>query len=253
MNILITAGSTRSPIDKIRCVSTIFSGRTGSDLARVAWARGHTITFLTSNVDRVPDLPSDAGLSERRMNIIVYQSIDDLSALVQQQLRANEIDVIVHSAASSDYLVAGTYSPELGTYFNTRNKEWETRGKPRMVEQASDRINTAEPELWVRLVRAPRFLDHLRDRWGYKGLLVRFVVESARSDGELRGAAEFSRKQSDADLMIASTMDSLPHSALVGPVDAKYERVARRELPDRLILIIEHMRRTNQGSWHDND
>jgi phosphopantothenate---cysteine ligase (CTP) len=254
MNILITAGSTRSAIDQVRCVSTIFTGRTGAQLARVAWGRGHTVTFVTSNVDRLPDLPAEAGLSERRMNTIIYQTIDDLSAIVQQQIRGKEIDVLVHTAASSDYLVSGAYSPELGTYFNARTIEWESRSKPKMVEQSADRVNSTEPELWVRLVRAPRFLDHVRDRWGYKGHIVRFTVEmTAKSDGELRGAAEFTRKQSSADLIVATTMDSVAHSAIVGPVDAKYERVSRRELPDRLMLIIEHMRRTGQGSWHDNE
>jgi phosphopantothenoylcysteine synthetase/decarboxylase len=250
MNLLITAGSPRSPIDRVRGVNTIFTGRTGATLARIAWGRGHTVTFLTSNPDHLPDIPADAGLSERRMQPIIYSSFDDLAALVQQQIKSKEVGVVVHAAGATDYLVAGTFAPELGTYFNARNKEWEARGKPKLHEQPADRINQSEPELWVRLVRAPRLIDRLRE-WGYKGLLVRFTVEVARSDGELRGAAEFARKQSDADLMVASTMESLQHWALVGPVDGRYEKVSRRELPDRLMLVIEHMRRTGQGSWHD--
>lgn len=252
MNLLVTAGSPRSPIDKVRCVGTTFTGRTGSQFARVAWGRGHTVTLLTANPERVPDLPADAGLSERRLLPIVYHTADDLSVLLQQQLRSKAVDVFVHTAAAADYLVAGTFAPELGTYFNHRDKRWDAaRGKPTLIEQPADRVSDGEPELWVRLVRAPRLVDRLRGAWGFKGLFVRFALEAGRSDGELRGAAEFTRKQSDADLIVAATPESAAHWVLLGPVDGRYERVPRRELPDRLMLVVEHMRRTKQGSWHD--
>jgi phosphopantothenate---cysteine ligase (CTP) len=252
MNLLITAGSPSSPIDRVRRVGTIFTGRTGAQLAQIAWGRGHTVTFLTSNPERLPEIPADAGLSERRLQPVIYSTVDDLAALVQQQVRSKAIDIVIHAAGATDYLVAGSFAPELGTYFNSRTKEWDARGKPKMVEQPADRINSAEPELWVRLVRAPRLIERLRE-WGYRGLIVRFAVEVAKSDGELRGAAEFTRKQSGADLVVASTMDSLAHWSLIGPVDGRYERVPRREVADRLMLVIEHMRRTNQGSWHDHE
>jgi phosphopantothenate---cysteine ligase (CTP) len=252
MNLLITAGSPSSPIDRVRRVGTIFTGRTGAQLAQIAWGRGHSVTFLTSNPERLPEIPADAGLSERRLQPVIYSTVDDLAALVQQQVRSKAIDIVIHAAGATDYLVAGSFAPELGTYFNTRTKEWDARGKPKMVEQPADRINSAEPELWVRLVRAPRLIERLRE-WGYRGLIVRFAVEVAKSDGELRGAAEFTRKQSGADLVVASTMDSLAHWSLIGPVDGRYERVPRREVADRLMLVIEHMRRTNQGSWHDHE
>lgn len=230
----------------------MFTGRTGAQLAQVAWERGHTVTFLTSNPERLPELPADAGLSERRLQPIIYTTFDDLAAIVQQHVKTRSIDIVVHAAGATDYLVAGSFSPELGTYFNSRTKEWESRGKPKMIEQPVDRINSAEPELWVRLVRSPRLIERVRD-WGYRGLIVRFAIEVAKSDGELRGAAEFTRKQSGADLIVASTMESLTHWSLIGPVDGRYERVPRREIADRLMLLIEHMRRTGQGSWHDTE
>ncbi len=252
MKLLITAGSPSSPIDQVRRIGTIFTGRTGSHIAQLAWGRGHTVTFLTSNAARLPEIPAQPGLTDRRMQAIVYSSFDDLAALVQQKVKSGEVDVLIHAAGATDYLVAGTYTPELGTYFNVRNKEWEARERPKMIEQPVDRISSSEPELWVRLVRSPRLIERVRE-WGYRGLLVRFVIETARSDAELRGAAEFSRKHSGADLMVASTMESLPHWSLIGPVDGRYERVPRREVSERLIMIIEHMRQTDQGSWHDHD
>jgi phosphopantothenoylcysteine synthetase/decarboxylase len=252
MNLLITAGSPSMPVDRVRRLGTVFTGRTGAQLAQIAWTRGHSVTFLTANPERLPEIPADAGLSERRLQPMVYSSFDDLAALVQQHVKGKPPDALVHAAAGTDYLAAGTFAPELGTYFNNRTKEWESRGKPKLIEQPADRVHSTEPELWLRLVRAPRLVERLRE-WGFRGLIVRFTVESGKSDGELRGAAEFTRKQSGADLVVASTMDSVAHWSLIGPVDGRYERVPRREVADRLILVIEHMRRTGQGSWHDHE
>jgi phosphopantothenate-cysteine ligase/phosphopantothenoylcysteine decarboxylase/phosphopantothenate--cysteine ligase len=33
MNILVTAGNTQTPIDKVRCLTNIFSGETGARIA----------------------------------------------------------------------------------------------------------------------------------------------------------------------------------------------------------------------------
>ena len=47
--------------------------------------------------------------------------------------------------------------------------------------------------------------------------------------------AEQSRRHSAADLMVANTLDGAKHWAFLGPVGGRYERVPRRELPDRLV------------------
>ena len=38
MNILITAGNTHAPIDRLRVITNVFTGRTGAHLARTAFA-----------------------------------------------------------------------------------------------------------------------------------------------------------------------------------------------------------------------
>jgi phosphopantothenate-cysteine ligase len=39
--------------------------------------------------------------------------------------------------------------------------------------------------------------------------------------------------------MVANTLDGAQHWAYVGPIADRYERVPRRELPDRLVLALE--------------
>lgn len=242
MNILITAGNTRVPIDRVRCVTNVFSGRTGAGIARTAWHRGHSVTLLTSNPESTAVLPRPEEQSDRRLTVVQYSTFDDLTTLMAQQIKGGGYDVIVHSAAVSDYLVAGTYAPRGGTYFNARTGGWEGDGG--MAEQRAGKIKSSEPELWVRMVRAPKLVDKIRPQWGFAGLLVKFKLEVGLADAELLEAAERARQQSAADLIVANTFEAMKHWAYLGPVDGRYDRVPRRELAERLLLVLEHLRRT---------
>jgi phosphopantothenoylcysteine synthetase/decarboxylase len=245
MNILITAGNTQSPIDRVRCVTNVFTGRTGARIATSAWVRGHTVTLATSNADALPAIPPLPEGSEQRLSVYQYSTFDDLANLLQQFIRGTQYDAIIHTAAVSDYLVAGTYVPADRTFFNARSGEWERRGgPPAMLERdAAGKMRSTEPEMWVRMVRAPKLVDRFRPHWGFRGLLVKFKLEVGLADAALVDAAEAARKQSDADLMVANTLENAAHTAFLGPIDGQYERVPRRELPERLLLRLEHLKR----------
>ena len=68
---------------------------------------------------------------------------------------------------------------------------------------------------------------------------MKFKLEVGISEEKLVEVAEASRRQSSADLIVANTLDGAPHWAYVGPIADRYERVTRRELPDRLVLALE--------------
>jgi phosphopantothenate---cysteine ligase (CTP) len=245
MNLLITAGNTQAPIDRVRVVTNIFTGRTGANIAMAAWARGHRVTVLTSHPELLADQHDPAADTDRRITVHPYQTFDDLAMLLQNEIRKTPYDAILHSAAVSDYLSAGVYAPDGGTFFNARTKQWESQGKfPKMTEHRNGKIKSNEPELWFRMVRAPKLIDRIRNPWGFTGLLVKFKLEVGLQEAELLAIAENSRQQSQADLMVANTLDDAKHSAYIGPTEGRYERVARRELAERIILILEHLQRS---------
>ena len=55
MNLLVTAGNTHAPIDRVRVITNVFSGRTGAAIARAAVGRGHRATLLTSHPETIPE------------------------------------------------------------------------------------------------------------------------------------------------------------------------------------------------------
>ncbi len=250
MNFLITAGSTQSSIDRFQCVTSVFTGRTGTAVARTAWGRGHTVTLATSRPDALVEFGINYRDPGERFHVQLFRTYDDLAVLLQTQLKRGGYDAICHSAAGGELLPAGTYVPDPGTFFNARTGQWEARTPPpSLTEHKHGRITGNENEVWLRLVRGPRLIDRLRQPWGFTGVLVKFLVEVGLGDSELVAAAEESRIQSGADLMVTTTIEAAAHTEFLGPIGDRYERVPRRELPDRLVVAVEtlHQERISDG------
>src|SRR4051794_17564083 len=179
MNFLITAGPTHAPIDKARSVATAPATRVGGTLARTALGRGHKVTLLSSE-------PDGAGDGGEGATVVPFRTFDELANQFQALVKAGGVDAVCHAAASGDYLSAGVYVPEPGTSFNARTRQWETRGRSAALAEHKYALNDApEPEVWVRLVRAPNLTDRVRSQWGFKGLLVKFATAAGMGDQEL--------------------------------------------------------------------
>ena len=245
MNILITAGNTLVPIDRVRCITNVFTGRTGASIARCAWERGHTVTLLTSHPEAVEDHPHS-----ERWAMLRYSTFDYLQNLMRELVTRGKLDAVIHCAAVSDYLMGGIYAPAEGTHFHAESGRWESDGtnSPGMIDRGADKVKSDEPELWLRLVRAPKLIDCIRRDWGFRGLLVKFKLEAGIRDEQLLSIAEVSRTHSDADLMVANTVEGAGAYAYLGPLDGQYQRVPRRELAERLLIALEqYPRKANDG------
>jgi phosphopantothenate---cysteine ligase (CTP) len=166
--------------------------------------------------------------------------------LMAQELERGNYGAVIHSAAVSDYGAAGIFAPAPGTQFSAANGTW-TGDPPALVDRAAAKIKSDEPELWLRLVRAPKLVDKVRTDWSFRGILVKFKLEVGVDEKRLLEIAESSRRQSDADLMVANTLEGSHVWAYLGPQNGAYERITRRELPQRLLAAVErkHSERTH--------
>jgi phosphopantothenate---cysteine ligase (CTP) len=243
MNLLITAGNTLAPIDRVRGLTNVFTGRTGAAIALHAHGRGHRVVLLTSRPEAVSALhPEAAGLGER-WTLVPYKTFDNLHHLMEKHVRAGKMDAVIHSAAVSDYLAAGVYTPAEGTRFFPEDGAWggPTDEQPRLASRDAEKVKSDEPELWLRLVRAPKLIDHLRADWNFRGLLVKFKLEVGLDDIQLLEIAERSRVHSGADLMVANTLEGAVSHAFLGPLPDGYQRLNRGDLPARLLDGLEFL------------
>jgi phosphopantothenoylcysteine synthetase/decarboxylase len=250
MNLLVTAGNTLAPIDQVRCITNIFTGRTGAAIALCAHQRGHDVTLLTSHPEAVAETLDDRGqpipTPGQRWVLHRYRTFEDLHTLMAELIPGN-LDVVIHCAAVSDYLADGVFAPAPGTTFCTKEQRWETNDLlgPTLLNRRALKVKSDENELWIRLVRAPKLIDLIRQPWGYRGLLVKFKLEVGVSDEDLLRIAEQSRTHSQADLMVANTLEDAAHHAFLGPVQGPlpggYRRLDRRDLPEELLTTLEQM------------
>lgn len=243
MNILITAGNTLVPIDRVRCLTNIFTGRTGAAIARCAWQRGHHVVLLTSNPATIDAPPQE------RWAMRPYRTFEDLRDRMSELIRGGGFDAIVHCAAVSDYLAAGIYAPAAGTHFHPESGRWENADAagPTMLDRAAGKVKSDEPELWLRLKRAPKLIDCIRRDWVFRGIVVKFKLEVGIDDEQLLAVAERSRLHSHADFMVANTLEGADTYAFLGPLEGRYQRVTRSELAGRLISVVEQRYEQRNG------
>lgn len=169
-----------------------------------------------------------------------YRTFDDLASLLRQAILDRRYDAVIHSAAVSDYCVEGTYAPGPLTQFDPASGRWNSKNNdPRLVDRQAGKIKSDEPELWLRLTRTPKLVDSIKRDWSFRGLLVKFKLEVGVGDDELLAIAERSRLQSQADFLVANTLEGASTWAFLGPVAGGYEKVARAELPARLLAVLE--------------
>lgn len=244
MKILVTAGSTQVFIDRVRCITNIFTGRTGANIALEAYRRGHSVTLLTSHPETIEEMRKATVLDELRWQQRSYRTFQELARLMEVHIMSGGNDAVVHSAAVSDYLPAGVFAPAPGTEFAAADKIWrdESGGEPALVDCGAAKVKSEHAEIWLQLVRAPKLVDMIRANWKFTGMLVKFKLEVGQSDEQLLNIAEKSRVHSQADLMVANTLEGAANWAHVGK-GAQYQKVVRRDLARVILDNLEGGRR----------
>lgn len=247
MRILVTAGNTQTPIDQVRCITNIFSGNTGALIAAVAQARKHEVTALTSN----PDLVSEwGGVPGMGLRLREYQTFDDLQTAMTEELQTVDYDAIIHVAAVSDFYLAGAYAPDGHSQFDAESKTWRTDQEnyaTRMVDIGTGKIKSSHPELWLRLLPTPKLVDRIRTDWGFRGVLVKFKLEVGVTEEELTAIGRKSRLQSQADILVANTLEGKNDWAQIIRADDSVQRVNRQQMPSELLREVEAIHAARSG------
>lgn len=99
MNVLLTSGATREPIDSVRFISNLSSGRTGAAIAAALAGRGFEVTQL-HGVDSV----LAAGVAGQE----TFTDHASLDAILRRRLAQGAYDAVIHAAAVGDFSLAGS-------------------------------------------------------------------------------------------------------------------------------------------------
>lgn len=105
--ILITAGPTHEPIDRVRYLGNRSSGRLGVDLAAAAHRRGAHVTLLLGPTPLSPPVgESTASPGHTPLTVHRFQTTADLEALLIEHFPA--CDLLIMAAAVADWRPAAT-------------------------------------------------------------------------------------------------------------------------------------------------
>lgn len=103
--ILITAGPTWVPVDKVRVISNIANGETGVLLAKKLTGLGAKVTLLLGPVGNVS--------KSFGFKLIRFRFFDELKDFILRELKIRKYDIVIHSAAVSDYGPAKIYNRKI--------------------------------------------------------------------------------------------------------------------------------------------
>jgi phosphopantothenoylcysteine decarboxylase/phosphopantothenate--cysteine ligase len=138
VNVLVTAGPTREPLDAVRFLSNASSGKMGFACARAAARAGHRVTLVSGPV-ALPDPPG--------VRTVRVETAEEMRRAV---LRAcATADAVLMTAAVGDY---------------------------RPAERFAGKLKKGAAALTLRLVRTPDILRELGARKGRR-VLVGFALE----------------------------------------------------------------------------
>ena len=168
---IVTAGGTREPIDEVRYLGNVSTGRLGACIADRAAARGHEVVFLHGAGAVLPD-------RREEMVLVPFVTSAELEAALERAVTAaRPPGVVIHAAAVADYI----------------------------PERRPGKIPSRGEELVIRLRRAKKIVDSIK-AWNPRLFLVKFKLEVNRTREELLAAGRDALRPSRADWVVANDL-----------------------------------------------
>ena len=188
MKIIITAGGTEEPIDSVRKITNIGTGKLGSKIANrlsLSLKKSDTIYYICNKNSIMP-------VENENIKIILTTDTDSVIKAFES-LKYENIDFVIHSMAISDYKVEGAYIEEDSIF-----KKIDT----------SSKMKSNNDEIFLKLVRTPKIVDKIKN-WFPKTKLISFKLLNNVSSEELLNVAKKQKERTNSDLVIANDLSKI--------------------------------------------
>lgn len=168
---MITSGPTRAPLDAVRFISNVSTGRFGTLLAREALKRGAKVKFVYGKESETPN-------PHRNLKCIEVITNPDVAHALKRELKKTRYDTVIHAMAVLDFQPARFKKEKT----KTRQGKWK-----------------------LTLVPTPKIINVIK-KWDPKIFLVGFKLEVGVSQRALLTSARQLLKQSKADFILANQL-----------------------------------------------
>lgn len=170
--VLITGGPTWVKIDDLRIITNVFTGRTALFLAKKFKKKNFDVTLIINSHCIKNELP-------KNVKVVPFRYFEGLKTKIEKELKKDRYDLIIHSAAVSDYKLKKVF-----------------KGK----------VPSQQQEWTLELVPAPKLIKLIR-KLARDSYLVQFKLE-IKKDGLINKAFK-SLKDNKADLVVANALEDL--------------------------------------------
>ncbi len=212
---LVTAGPTWVALDRVRVITSIFSGSTGLSIARAFVKAGAEVIMLMG-----PGMAPVSSEDEDSMFFRRFRFFHEFESLLETTLDESRFDVIVHSAAVADY-------------------------EP--LEMRDEKIPSGFGELQISLKPTRKLIRVIRDK-APEAFLIQFKLETDMSEDELVDAAWRGLTDVGGDIVVANLLEEITgdshHAYIIDPARSVFPVNDKDELSSRLVCIVsENMKR----------
>ena len=229
MNILITSGGTKIPIDSVRSITNMSKGTFGAKIATDCLNRGNHVTFLTHKSAKSPMQANlnfmyhddSTWLYEKYKwaqsvfslyTEVQYDTFWEYAGLLEDQVRKNP-DAILLACAASDYEV---------------------------VDPVEGKVRTSA-QMNIELKPLPKLISKIRNEWNYTGILVGFKLLVGASEEELIESARKSVVENGCDFVIANDLNDIKNGNHKITIVKKYKeyKVPKEKAINTIINQVE--------------
>lgn len=176
LRVLVTSGGTVEPIDNVRVITNVSSGETGAKLSELLADLGCNVHLLRAEA---------AKLADSRVEQSTYSTFYSLQKNLKFLLANREFDVVIHTAAVSDFSVGSL----------------EINGRE-MSAGEFPKIHSTD-KLTIHFKNNPKIVDEIKTYSRNKNLkLVAFKLTSKASEEERNQAVAKLREHSKADFVV---------------------------------------------------
>jgi phosphopantothenate---cysteine ligase (CTP) len=208
MNILITSGGTKIPIDRVRHIANMSSGTFGSKIAHEALKLNHNVNFLCAKNSKTPFTVNTNFANLKRDDVIkvmtrienikfdlfqyrnqyiewTYDNFESYATELERFIKQTVPDVIILAAAVSDY------------------------GVDNYVD---GKIRSKDTDMTIRLKQLPKIISRVKT-WAPDAVLVGFKLLVDSTDDELIANAYKSIKDNSCDMVVANDLRDMQNNA----------------------------------------
>lgn len=184
LKVLVTAGGTQEPIDTVRVITNLSSGKTGVVIAEVLTQQGCEVTLLQAHNSQVPS----SQLKTQR-----FTSFSDLNEKMENELKNNFYDMVIHAAAVSDYSVESV--------------EIQGRKYPAL---SIPKVSSSEEHMSIHLKRNFKIVNHLKNYSKNKSIdVVAFKLTSHASPEDQKQAVQKLFSEAHVDTVVHNDLTDI--------------------------------------------